>query len=91
MRQFERHYRIASEELFSCLKRGESRIEIDPDDLYEWRTYFDFTKEVDAEIEAFLRETPSLNEVVYNAATAGLETPKRSVKDRQCRIVQLAA
>ncbi len=91
LREFERVYHVDSENLFGALERGESVIEIDPDDLYEWRSYFEFAKEVEFRVDQFLAEAPDeLEEVVYSPSVGN--EPTRNVKrPRDQRALALAA
>jgi hypothetical protein len=90
MRKFERAYSVSSEELFSALQRGEGKVEVDPDDLFEWRTYFHFKKEVEARLERFLKNRRELEDVVY-ASTGCVEAPQRTSRDRRQSAALVAA
>ncbi len=66
--KFERMYKITSEEFFASLDKGTSGVDVHPDDLYEWRSYFAFKSDLDARLATALREESGepIQEVVYS-------------------------
>ena len=66
--KFERLYKTGSEEFFAAVDKGTSAVDVHPDDLYEWRSYFAFKSDLDARLANALREESGepLQEVVYS-------------------------
>lgn len=66
---FERKYKVASEELLRALKSGDkNKVQIDSDDLYEWQTYLHFTQNVESRLkEALSNSTTDFSEMIYSS------------------------
>lgn len=55
VRKFETQYQISTEQMLKNLAESKADcIAVDPDDLYEWRTYYDFVARVDAKLQQLL-------------------------------------
>jgi hypothetical protein len=66
LREFESRYGIASEVYFELLAKGGSSREVDPDDLYEWRSYFDFKKMIESRLEKALQDSAIDDEMLFS-------------------------
>lgn len=92
VRQFERQYKISSEELFGALDQGQGKVEVHADDLYEWRSYFEFTLQVQARLRACLESaSPVELEEIHYAASACADTSKKPLESREKRTLAVAA
>lgn len=71
VRKFERQYQISTNELFNSLaeSKGIVGVEVHPDDLYEWRSYYEFVTRVDEKLAELLRSNAELtqDDVVYSS------------------------
>lgn len=92
VREFEIRYKISSEELFAALAQGQGKVEVHADDLYEWRSYFEFTQQVQARLRACLEDAPAvdLEEIHYASAACG-DTTKKTLQSREKRTLAVAA
>jgi hypothetical protein len=76
MRAFEAQYQTRSDDYFRALAKGEGRIEIDPDDLYEWRSYFEFVTLIDSKLETAISENPIEDGGLPFSSSGGDAEPK---------------
>jgi hypothetical protein len=86
MRKLEGQYKIRSEELFSALAQGERTPEIDDDDLFDWRTYFEFAKEVEHRLECFV-----LDQSIAYSTSAQAASSDKQVDSQDQRVWEYAA
>lgn len=88
---FERRYKVASEELLRALKSGDKKFQIDSDDLYEWQTYLHFTQNVEMRLkEALSAPGVDFSEMIYSRA-ANTCVKKKSAAAGALERVELAA
>ena len=67
VQKYERLYKTASEEFFAALEKGEASNEIHPDDIYEWRSYLAFKKDIEARLATVLGDNGEpIDEVEYS-------------------------
>ena len=57
LQEFEAKYHVDTEDYFSRLDKGEGSIEVDSDDLYEWRSYFEFKKVIESKLKTALQDS----------------------------------
>lgn len=70
VRKFERQYQVSTEDLFKSLAESKGiRAEVHPDDLYEWRSYYEFVKRVDAKLARLLKSNTELTaeDLIYSS------------------------
>jgi len=71
--KYERMYKIRSEDFFESLDKGTVNVDVHPDDLYEWRSYFSFKSDLDARLAALLRENGDAIEEVEYSISGGVQ------------------
>jgi hypothetical protein len=68
---------VRSDVYFDRLAKGEGTIEVDADDLYEWRSYFEFKKVIESKLDAALQEGQIEDGILFS--TVGGPDPKDEV------------
>ena len=91
LRKFERQHGIDSNTLFMGLAHGKPSVKIDPDDLFEWRSYFEFAKQVEEKLANILEKSPEVLDDVFYSVTTGLEPTQKAIEPREHRTLALAA
>jgi hypothetical protein len=67
--KFEKLYKINSQDFFDSLDNGTPSVEVHPDDIYEWRSYFAFKSELDSRLNRMLGDSAEpIQEIVYSAS-----------------------
>ena len=86
--KFERAHKVSSAVLFSG--KCDSHLNINPDVLFEWKSYYEFVCEVDRRVAAALAEQAQLEEVVYSSKS-GNETHPQTPEQRKQASMCIAA
>jgi len=68
---FERRYKIASADLFGAPAASKPAVDVHCDDLYEWRSYYEFVSRVDAKLGQLLAAGVEFGEddLVYSGSS----------------------
>jgi hypothetical protein len=91
LRAFEAQYQTRSDDYFRALAKGEGRIEIDPDDLYEWRSYFEFVTLIDSKLQSAISENPIEDGLPFSSSGGDAEPKEQNPTERANNNLALAA
>jgi len=89
--RFERQYKVRSEDFFDALDRGVSSVDVHPEDLYEWRSYFGFKTDLDARLARVLLENGEPIQEVEYSLNSGLQERVRAHSSAANNNLALAA
>jgi hypothetical protein len=78
VQKFEREYKVASAELFAALAAGKECLYFHSDDIYEWRSYYEFLCGIDAKLGKLLESNAELGEddLAYSGASGSTRISK---------------